>query len=100
MKSWCSTTAPGSPRAPRTRCAANPRSSRPIWGRRRMLEVDQLTAGYGNIQVLHRISLRVATGQSVCLIGANGVGKTTLLRSIAGLLRPSAGRIIVDGTDI
>jgi branched-chain amino acid transport system ATP-binding protein len=65
-----------------------------------MLDVDDLTTGYGNIQVLHRISLRVATGQSVCLIGANGVGKTTLLRSIAGLLRPTAGRIIIDGTDI
>jgi branched-chain amino acid transport system ATP-binding protein len=65
-----------------------------------MLDVDDLTTGYGNIQVLHRISLSVATGQSVCLIGANGVGKTTLLRSIAGLLRPTAGRIIIDGIDI
>ena len=44
-------------------------------------EVEALTAGYGSIQVLHRISLRVAQGQSVCLIGANGAGKTTLLRS-------------------
>jgi branched-chain amino acid transport system ATP-binding protein len=65
-----------------------------------MLEVDGLSAGYGNIQVLHRVSLRVAAGQSVCLIGANGVGKTTLLRSIAGLLRPTAGRIVIDGADI
>ena len=65
-----------------------------------MLEVDGLTAGYGSIEVLHKVSLRVATGRSVCLIGANGVGKTTLLRSIAGLLRPSAGRIVIDGKDI
>jgi branched-chain amino acid transport system ATP-binding protein len=65
-----------------------------------MLEVDALTAGYGSIEVLHRISLRVARGQSVCLIGANGAGKTTLLRCLSGLLRPSEGRIAVDGTDI
>ncbi|OYX80082.1 MAG: branched-chain amino acid ABC transporter ATP-binding protein, partial [Bradyrhizobium sp. 35-63-5] len=65
-----------------------------------MLEVEGLVAGYGSIQVLHRISLRVERGQSVCIIGANGAGKTTLLRCLAGLLRPSAGHIIVDGADI
>jgi branched-chain amino acid transport system ATP-binding protein len=65
-----------------------------------MLEVEALTAGYGGTEVLHRISLRVARGQSVCLIGANGAGKTTLLRCLSGLLRPSEGRIAVDGTDI
>jgi branched-chain amino acid transport system ATP-binding protein len=65
-----------------------------------MLEVEALTAGYGSTEVLHRISLRVARGQSVCLIGANGAGKTTVLRCLSGLLRPSEGRIAVDGTDI
>ena len=65
-----------------------------------MLEVEALTAGYGGTEVLHRISLRGARGQSVCLIGANGAGKTTLLRCLSGLLRPSEGRIAVDGTDI
>ena len=65
-----------------------------------MLEVEALSAGYGSIQVLHRISLRVKAGQSVCLIGANGAGKTTLLRCLAGLLRPSAGCIRVEGNDI
>ena len=65
-----------------------------------MLEVEALTAGYGSIQVLHRISLRVKAGQSVCLIGANGAGKTTLLRCLAGLLRPSSGCIRVEGHDI
>jgi branched-chain amino acid transport system ATP-binding protein len=50
--------------------------------------------------VLHKISLRVEQGQSVCLIGANGAGKTTLLRCLAGLLRPSSGRILVEGNDI
>jgi branched-chain amino acid transport system ATP-binding protein len=65
-----------------------------------MLEVEALSAGYGSNEVLHRISLQVARGQSVCLIGANGAGKSTLLRCIGGLLRPRAGRIAVDGTDI
>jgi branched-chain amino acid transport system ATP-binding protein len=65
-----------------------------------MLEVEALTAGYGGVQVLQRISLRVAQGQSVCLIGANGAGKTTLLRCLAGLLRPSGGRISVEGHEI
>ena len=65
-----------------------------------MLEVAGLSAGYGHVSVLHNISLRVEAGQSVCLIGANGAGKTTLLRCLAGLLRPSSGRIRVEGNDI
>jgi branched-chain amino acid transport system ATP-binding protein len=65
-----------------------------------VLEVEALIAGYGSIEVLHRISLQVARGQSVCLIGANGAGKTTLLRCLGGLLSPSQGRICIDGTDI
>ncbi len=65
-----------------------------------MLEVEAVSAGYGSIEVLHRISLRVERGQSVCLIGANGAGKTTLLRCLGGLLPPRQGRISVDGTDI
>ncbi len=63
------------------------------------MSVSELSAGYGNIQVLHRVSLHVAPGQSVCLIGANGAGKTTLMRCIAGLLRPSAGRITIADRD-
>ncbi|MDP1907774.1 MAG: ABC transporter ATP-binding protein [Hyphomicrobium sp.] len=65
-----------------------------------MLEVEGLNAGYGSIPVLHKISLRVERGQSICIIGANGAGKTTLLRCLSGLLRPSAGRIVIEGTDI
>jgi branched-chain amino acid transport system ATP-binding protein len=65
-----------------------------------MLEIETLSAGYGHVSVLHKISLRVEQGQSVCLIGANGAGKTTLLRCLAGLLRPSSGRILVEGNDI
>jgi branched-chain amino acid transport system ATP-binding protein len=65
-----------------------------------MLDVSNLSAGYGSTQVLHNVSLHVAAGQSVCLIGANGAGKTTLMRCIAGLLQPSAGCITLADRDI
>ncbi len=65
-----------------------------------MLEIDGLRAGYGKIQVIWGVSLRVAAGETVAVIGANGAGKTTVLRSIAGLLRPEAGRIGFHGHDI
>jgi len=64
-----------------------------------MLEVEGLTAGYGRAAVLHKISLRVAAGQSVCLIGANGAGKTTLLNAIMGVL-PLKGAVSFAGRDL
>lgn len=57
-------------------------------------------AGYGPIPVLHGISLRVEEGEAVALVGANGAGKTTALRAISGLLRPSRGRITFGGRPI
>jgi branched-chain amino acid transport system ATP-binding protein len=65
-----------------------------------MLEVNALSAGYTGTHVLHTVSLDVHRGESVCLIGANGAGKTTLLRCIAGLLKPSAGRVTIEGRDV
>ncbi len=65
-----------------------------------MLEVQDLVVRYGGIEALHGISLRVEEGQIVTLIGANGAGKTTCLRTISGLNRPAAGRIVLDGRDI
>lgn len=62
-----------------------------------MLEVSQLMAGYGRIQVLHGVDLRVAPGELVTLIGANGAGKSTLMKTIAGLIRPEGGEISFDG---
>jgi branched-chain amino acid transport system ATP-binding protein len=64
------------------------------------LEVENLTVCYGAIQALHGISLRVEQGEVVALIGGNGAGKTTTLRTISGLLRPTAGRIEFDGQSI
>lgn len=65
-----------------------------------MLTVDGLQAGYGRAQVLFDVSLQVNDGELVTLMGRNGMGKTTTVRSIMGLLGPRAGRIVFDGKDI
>jgi urea transport system ATP-binding protein len=65
-----------------------------------MLEVRGLSAFYGESQVLWDVSLDVPAGSVVCLMGRNGVGKTTLLRSIMGLLPVRSGRITFDGADL
>jgi branched-chain amino acid transport system ATP-binding protein len=58
-----------------------------------LLEVENLKVSYGGIQALKGISLNIATGELVTLIGSNGAGKTTTLKALAGLLHPSAGRL-------
>jgi branched-chain amino acid transport system ATP-binding protein len=58
-----------------------------------MLEVSNINTFYGRIQVLWDVSLMVAQGEIVALVGANGAGKTTLLNTITGLLRPASGKI-------
>ena len=65
-----------------------------------MLQLDSVSAGYGRVGVLAGVSLEVRRGDFVCLVGANGAGKTTTLKTISGLLRPSAGRIVFEGQDI
>src|SRR5207253_222914 len=65
-----------------------------------VLEVDDIQAFYGSIQALKGISLRVDEGEIVTLIGANGAGKSTTLRSINGLVRPRRGTIRFQGTAI
>jgi branched-chain amino acid transport system ATP-binding protein len=65
-----------------------------------LLEVDNLSAGYGEIDVLCGISLAVNSGEIVALVGANGAGKTTTLMCIAGALRSRAGRIAFNGQSI
>ncbi len=65
-----------------------------------LLYVDQLSVHYGRIQALHGISLRVAAGELVTLLGANGAGKSTTMRALSGLHKQSAGRIVFDGVDI
>ncbi len=65
-----------------------------------MLSVENLRAGYGETEVLSGVSLDVPDGEIVALIGRNGVGKTTTLRSITGAVTPTAGTIRFDGEDI
>ena len=65
-----------------------------------VLDVEAISAGYGPVEVLHRVSLRVQEGQIVTLIGANGAGKSTLLRTVSGLVKPRAGQIRLRGTAI
>ena len=65
-----------------------------------MLSVENLEAGYGDVQVLWGISLHVEEREIVALLGSNGAGKTTTLRTISGLLKPMSGRITFDGVDI
>jgi branched-chain amino acid transport system ATP-binding protein len=65
-----------------------------------LLEVQDLDVRYGVIQALHGVSLRVDPGEIVTLIGANGAGKSTTLLAVSGLLKPAAGRITFEGTDV
>ncbi len=62
--------------------------------------LEGVVAGYGESQVLNGIGFRVGAGQAVTLLGRNGMGKTTTVRAIMGLIRPSAGHIRFDGQDI
>ncbi|WP_156030337.1 ABC transporter ATP-binding protein [Thiomonas sp. FB-Cd] len=66
-------------------------------GHEELLSVNSLTVKYGAISALRGASLRVRRGEIVSLLGANGAGKSTLMRTISGLLRPTAGSIAFDG---
>ena len=65
-----------------------------------MLSLDGVVAGYAETTVLRGVSLAVPEASVVALLGANGAGKTTLLRVASGLLRPTAGRMTLDGVDV
>src|SRR5438552_12954977 len=65
-----------------------------------MLELRSVDAGYGTFQALFGVSLEVRAGEAVGVIGPNGAGKTTLMRVISGLIRPRAGAISMQGTDV
>lgn len=65
-----------------------------------MLKIDRLNVYYGESYILRDVSLEVPPGEVVCLMGRNGVGKTTLLKSIMGLLPASSGAIYFDGENI
>jgi branched-chain amino acid transport system ATP-binding protein len=63
----------------------------------RLLELQDVEVAYGDLPALRGVSLGVEEGETLSVVGANGAGKTTMLRAISGLLRPRAGRILLDG---
>jgi len=65
-----------------------------------VLDLRAIDAGYGSFQALFGVSLEVKAGEAVGVIGPNGAGKTTLMRAISGLIRPRAGTITMEGTDV
>ena len=65
-----------------------------------MLDVQGIDSGYGNVQVLKDLSLRVQAGEILCLLGRNGAGKTTILKTIMGLVRAQKGSIRLEGKDL
>ncbi len=65
-----------------------------------MLDVESIHTYYGDSHVLHGVSLRVAPGEAVALLGRNGAGKTTAIRSIVGFTPPRAGRVVFEGQPI
>lgn len=65
-----------------------------------MLRLEGIDAGYDATTILHNVSLDVQAGAVVTIVGANGAGKTTTLRTIAALLRPTAGRVFFEGQDV
>jgi len=77
-----------------TAAATSPTVERDI-----VLDVAGLRAGYGHVPVLHGIGLRLRAGEAVGIVGHNGVGKTTFMKTLIGLVPASAGRISIDGID-
>ena len=65
-----------------------------------MLKVHKLTAGYGNLRVIRKISLGIEASEILTIIGANGTGKSTLLGALSGLLRPESGQVFFKGHNI
>jgi branched-chain amino acid transport system ATP-binding protein len=65
-----------------------------------LLQIEQLSAGYGEAVVLSRISLSLAEGEALALLGRNGMGKTTLINTIVGVTRYFSGTIVLDGRDL
>jgi branched-chain amino acid transport system ATP-binding protein len=65
-----------------------------------LLSIDELVVDYGRIRALRGISLNVAQGELVAVIGSNGAGKTTMMKTISGLLKPTSGRVTFEGAPL
>src|SRR5437870_11485585 len=89
-----------SSKARRARCRQTRASSRPIWAANLLLKVENVELAYGEVPAVRDISFEVAEGEIVTLIGANGAGKSTTMRGVAGAMLPRHGRIVFDGRDV
>ena len=69
-------------------------------GAEALLRVEGLSVGYGGQPIVNEVNLQAAAGQITALVGLNGAGKSTLLKGIAGVLRPSEGKVILQGTQV
>src|SRR5262249_55169260 len=76
-----------------------PRRRKPS-GASEMIEIKGLVAGYGGLDILRGVDLTVDRGGITCIVGPNGAGKSTVLKAVSGVLRPRAGTVIIDGTDL
>lgn len=65
-----------------------------------ILEINDIASGYGEVQILWGSSLKLEKGKLTCLVGGNGVGKTTLLRTVMGLIKPWEGMVTFEGQDV
>jgi branched-chain amino acid transport system ATP-binding protein len=65
-----------------------------------MLAVEELITDYGPVRAVNRVTLSVSEGSVIAVLGANGAGKTSLLRTITGLVRPTSGKVMFEGRDI
>jgi ABC-type branched-subunit amino acid transport system ATPase component len=65
-----------------------------------MIEIKGLVAGYGGVDILRGVDLSVGRGGVTCVVGPNGAGKSTVLKTVSGVLRPTAGSVTIDGTDL
>ena len=65
-----------------------------------ILELRNIRASYGSIEVLHGVNLSIGRGEVVALLGPNGAGKSTMIKVVSGLLRPTSGQLIVGGRDV
>jgi urea ABC transporter ATP-binding protein UrtE len=75
-------------------------SATSIWGEHDVLQIRSLSSGYGRVPVLLDVRLDIERGETLALLGRNGVGKSTLLRTIIGIVKPTDGSVVLDGVNM